>query len=203
MIARDAKRDNRASRGVDLTLEADRSKIARLRTGWSRPHARRDGGLDMTTAFHAGGAVASLAIGFSEASLQFLSAHELDAFDTRRTASRAVLPNPVSADYGVLRDSLLPQLAGSLGRNASRQVESAALFEMGRVFFKDADGACGEEERVSLGMMGPFGRSAVDRRRAVTNEEAMLWLKGAVENLAAAMHAGELAFERGEHPAME
>ena len=38
-------------------------------------------------------------------------------------------------------------------------------------------------------MMGPFGRSAVDRRRAVTNEEAMLWLKGAVENLAAAMHA--------------
>jgi len=56
---------------------------------------------------------------------------------------------------------------------------------------------------VALGMMGPFGRSAVDRRRAVTNEEAMLWLKGAVENLAAAMHAGELAFERGEHPAME
>lgn len=77
----------------------------------------------------------------------FLSAQELDAFDTRRTASRAVLPNPVSADYGVLRDRYCRNLRVT-GRNASRQVESAAL-EMGRVFFKDADGACGEEERVS------------------------------------------------------
>ena len=145
-----------------------------------------------------------LGMGFSEAMhYSFLSAQELDAFDTRRAASRAVLPNPVSADYGVLRDSLLPQLAGSLGRNASRQVESAALFEMGRVFFKGADGEPGEEECVALGLMGPFGRSAVDRRRAVANEESMLWLKGAVENLAAALHAGRLAFERSAHPAME
>ena len=195
---------------LDLTLEADLiEEIARLHGLDEIPDRMPDATAVSTLddrPFHARVRCRSilLGMGFSEAMhYSFLSAQELDAFDTRRTASRAVLPNPVSADYGVLRDSLLPQLAGSLGRNASRQVESAALFEMGRVFFKDADGACGEEERVSLGMMGPFGRSAVDRRRAVTNEEAMLWLKGAVENLAAAMHAGELAFERGEHPAME
>jgi len=94
-------------------------------------------------------------------------------------------------------------LAGSLGRNASRQVTSAALFEMGRVFFTAADGKPGEEERVSLGMMGPFGRAEIDRRRAVSNEEALLWLKGAVENLTASLHAGSLSFVRCEHPAME
>jgi len=145
-----------------------------------------------------------LGMGFSEAMhYSFLSAQELDAFDKRNAAARAVLPNPVSADYGVLRDSLLPQLAGSLGRNASRQVERAALFEMGRVFFVNAEGLPGEEERVSLGLMGPFGRSAVDRRRAVSNEEALLWLKGAVETLAACLHAGSVGFARCEHPAME
>ena len=145
-----------------------------------------------------------LGMGFSEAMhYSFLSAQELDAFDPRGAARRAVLPNPVSADYGVLRDSLLPQLAGSLGRNASRQVESAGLFEMGRVFFADADGNPGEEERVSLGLMGPFGRSAIERRRAVSNEESLLWLKGAVETLVASLHAGTVAFERCEHPAME
>jgi phenylalanyl-tRNA synthetase beta chain len=145
-----------------------------------------------------------LGMGFSEAMhYSFLSAQELDAFDARGAARRAVLPNPVSADYGVLRDSLLPQLAGSLGRNASRQVESAGLFEMGRVFFVDASGQPGEEERISLGLMGPFGRSAIDRRRAVSNEEALLWLKGAVETLVASLHAGTVEFACCEHPAME
>lgn len=145
-----------------------------------------------------------LGMGFSEAMhYSFLSAQELDAFDRRGAAKRAVLPNPVSGDYGVLRDSLLPQLAGSLGRNASRQVEAAALFEMGRVFFVDDAGVPGEEERVSLGLMGPFGRSAIDRRRAVTHEEALLWLKGAVEVLVGSMRAGALDFKLAEHPAME
>ena len=145
-----------------------------------------------------------LGMGFSEAMhYSFLAAQELDAFDTRSAGSRAVLPNPVSADFGVLRDSLLPQMAGALGRNASRQVERAALFEMGRVFFVDADGQPGEDERVSLGMMGPFGRTVVDRRRSVSNEESMLWLKGAVETLAASLHAGNVDFVRCDHPAME
>jgi len=145
-----------------------------------------------------------LGMGFSEAMhYSFLSAQELDAFDKRNASCRAVLPNPVSADYGVLRDSLLPQLAGSLGRNASRQVESAALFEMGRVFFLDAGGKPSEEERVALGLMGPYGRTSVDRRRAVSNEESMLWLKGAVEALVAALRAGTVSFDRCDHPAME
>jgi phenylalanyl-tRNA synthetase beta chain len=195
---------------LDLTLEADLiEEIARMHgldaIPDRMPDAAAASALD-DRAFHARARCRQLllGLGFSEAMhYSFLSAQELDAFDTRGAAARAVLPNPVSADYGVLRDSLLPQLAGSLGRNASRQAESAALFEMGRVFFRRADGEPGEEERVSLGLMGPFGRSAVDRRRAVSNEEALLWLKGAVETLVAARHAGCVDFARCEHPAME
>jgi len=145
-----------------------------------------------------------IGLGFSEAMhYSFLSAAELDAFDKRTADQRAVLPNPVSADYGVLRDSLLPQLAASLGRNASRQVEVAALFEMGRVFQRDEQGVIHEDERISLGMIGAAGRVAIDRRRAVSNEESLLWLKGAVENLVAALHAGTLEFKSSDHPAMD
>ncbi|HRR33223.1 MAG TPA: phenylalanine--tRNA ligase subunit beta [Kiritimatiellia bacterium] len=195
---------------LDLTLEADLiEEIARLHGLDAIPDRMPDSTAVSTlddTPFYARARCRQflLGMGFSEAMhYSFLSAQELDAFDTRGAASRVVLPNPVSADYGVLRDSLLPQLAGSLGRNASRQVERAALFEMGRVFLKGTDGEPAEEERVALGMMGPFGRSAVDCRRTVTKEEAMLWLKGAVENLVAALHAGSLAFEKSAHPAME
>lgn len=195
---------------LDLTLEADLvEEIARMHGLDSIPE-----GVPETAAvsmlsdreFYAKATCRQtlLGLGFSEAMhYSFLAAQELDVFDGRGRAQRVVLPNPVSADYGVLRDSLLPQLAGSLGRNASRQVESAALFEMGRVFFKGADGQPAEEERVALGLTGPFGRTAMDRRRAVSAEEAMLWLKGAVENLAAAMRAGGVSLRPAEHPAME
>jgi phenylalanyl-tRNA synthetase beta chain len=43
----------------------------------------------------------------------------------------------------------------------------------------------------------------VDRRRTVSNEESLLWLKGAVESLVASLHAGSLEFARCDHPAME
>jgi len=195
---------------LDLTLEADLiEEIARMHGLDAIPDKMPDSTAVSTLddrAFYARSRCRQvlLGMGFSEAMhYSFLSAQELDAFDKRNAGARAVLPNPVSADYGVLRDSLLPQMAGSLGRNASRQVESAALFEMGRVFFVGADKQPGEEERVSLGLMGPFGRPTVDRRRAVSNEEALLWLKGAVETLVAALHAGSVDFARCEHPAME
>jgi len=145
-----------------------------------------------------------LALGFTEAMhYSFLSAGELETFDARpeTKAVRLALPDPVSAEYGVLRDSLLPQLTGSLGRNATHQLETAELFEMGRVFGKTAEGVPFEAERLALGFVGPVGRGALDRRRAVGVEEALLWIKGAMERLAAAMHVGKLEFRVAEHPA--
>ena len=145
-----------------------------------------------------------LALGFSEAMhYSFLSQGELDAFDARpeTQALRLALPDPVSAEYGVLRDSLLPQLMGSLGRNATHQVDQPELFEMGRVFGKDKDGKPFECERLALGFAGPVGRSALDCRRAVSAEEALLWMKGAVETLARRVHVGKIEFKSADHPA--
>ncbi len=145
-----------------------------------------------------------LGFGISEAMhYSFLSAGELDAFDATNRETRLVLPNPVSADYGVMRGSLLPQLVQSLGRNHARQMEAPALFEIGRVFGHDAAGGPTEEARLSLGICGPFGRGVLDRRRAVENDESMLWLKGIVEALLARLHAGAPGFVLAEHPAFE
>ena len=145
-----------------------------------------------------------LSLGFTEAMhYSFLSAGELEQFDGRDAtkALRLALPDPVSAEYGVLRDSLLPQLMGSLGRNATHQLETAELFEMGRVFGKNKDGKPFEAERLALGFTGPVGRGALDCRRPVGVEEALLWMKGAVERLAKCVHVGKLEFKPGEHPA--
>ena len=145
-----------------------------------------------------------LSLGFTEGMhYSFLSAGELDQFDARpeTQAARLALPDPVSAEYGVLRDTLLPQLMGSLGRNATHQVEMAELFELGRVFGRAKDGRPFEADRLALGFTGPVGRGALDRRRAVTAEEALLWMKGAVERLATCLHVARLEFRPTEHPA--
>jgi phenylalanyl-tRNA synthetase beta chain len=195
---------------LDLTLEADLiEEIARLHGLDSIPDRMPQSTAistldDRPFYLRANCRQALLGMGFSEGMhYSFLAAQELDMFDKRNAKGRVVLPNPVSADYGVLRDSLLPQLVASLGRNAARQVEKAGLFEMGRVFFLDAAGQPQEEERLSLGLMGPFGRSAIDSRRVVSNEEALLWLKGAIENLVAVLHAGKLEFSFIQHPGMD
>ena len=142
-----------------------------------------------------------LALGFSEAMhYSFLSKKELDDFDARKAADRLVIPDPVSAEYGVMRDSLLPQMMGSLGRNASHQLESAMLFEIGKVFSNEG-GVPSEAERLSLGFVGPVGREALRKSASVTEEEAVLWLKGVVEELIAKLHAGRVEFVAADHPA--
>ncbi|GAB3748987.1 phenylalanine--tRNA ligase subunit beta [Lysobacter olei] len=47
------------------------------------------------------------------------------------------LANPLSAELGVMRPSLLPGLVAALGRNAARQQGRVRLFELGNVFTTD------------------------------------------------------------------
>ena len=141
-----------------------------------------------------------MALGFSEAMhYSFLSEKELNDFDPREETkkNRLAIPDPVSAEYGVMRDSLLPQMYASLGRNASHQLETTMLFETGKVF----NAGPTEKEMISLGLVGPVGREALRRRAAVTEEESVLWMKGAVEELIARLHAGHLEFVPTDHPA--
>lgn len=145
-----------------------------------------------------------LGFGFSEAMhYSFLSAGELDTFTPDLAQRRLLLPNPVSADYGVMRDSLLPQLAQTLGRNVARQIEAPALFELGRVFERRADGSIKEEQRLALGFAGPFGRGSLERRAAVTREESLLWLKGVLEALAARLHLAAPTLQLGDYSPFE
>ena len=142
------------------------------------------------------------ALGFSEAlHYSFLSARELEDFDSRAEtkARRLAIPDPVSAEYGVMRDSLMPQLYASLGRNASH-AETAALFEIGKVFHSDG-GKPSERAMLALGFVGPVGREALRRRAPLGEEEAALWMKGVVEELASRLHVGKLEFAPTAHPA--
>ena len=153
-----------------------------------------------------------MGLGFSEAMhYSFLSEKELCDFDPREETRKArlAIPDPVSAEYGFMRDSLLPQLYGTLGKNAAHE-SSALLFETGKVFGKVTIPARGEmpakeqpteKELLSLGFVGPVGREALRRRLPLNEEEAMLWMKGAVEELVGRLHAGRVEFVAADHPA--
>jgi phenylalanyl-tRNA synthetase beta chain len=76
----------------------------------------------------------------------------------------------------------------TLGRNRARQAREAALFELGRVFFKRADGKNGEEDRVCVGLLGPVGRSGIQKSLPVTEEDMYAWIKGMLEEFCRALH---------------
>ncbi len=123
----------------------------------------------------------------------------LDLFGKDDRAAREELPHPISAEQSVLRTSLIPQMIESLGRNKSRQIDEAVFFEIGRTFAKTV-----QTEKACLGLMGAAGRGALDKQRAIGEEEVFLWLKGLVEKLLAAQKITGVTFQTLEDaPAFE
>jgi phenylalanyl-tRNA synthetase beta chain len=118
----------------------------------------------------------------------FLSEKLLSLVGFGNPAARIALPNPISADHSMLRDSLIPQMLETLGRNRARQAREAALFEMGRVFFKDPSGRYAEEDRVCIGLIGAVGRGGILKQAAVEPGEMFAWIKGILESLLQAQH---------------
>ena len=138
-------------------------------------------------------------LGFDEiVNYSFTAPATLDAFSAAEAARRVAIPNPVSADHSVLRDALAPQVLATLAYNQSRGVSTAAVFEAGRVFRLDEKGVPSEEDRVCAALMGFAGRDGTDRMRKVEPSEALLWLKGALESLCAALHAPALRLEAAD-----
>jgi phenylalanyl-tRNA synthetase beta chain len=126
----------------------------------------------------------------------------LDLFNKENRDRREELPHPISMDQSVMRTSLIPQLVESLGRNHSRQVNEACFYELGRVFNR-ADGSPVQTETVSLGMMGPVGRSLLDKRAPVSDEELFVWMKGLVEKLLASQKLDAVSFKAEDRPEFE
>jgi phenylalanyl-tRNA synthetase beta chain len=131
-----------------------------------------------------------------------VSGELLDLFGIDDAGERIVLPHPISTEQSILRTSLLPQMVESLGHNRARQVREAAFFEMGRVF-RGADGATAEEERVSLGLMGPVGRPVMEKQSDPEPAEPFFWLKGIVEALLEGQGVTDWTFEPWESPCFE
>ena len=61
------------------------------------------------------------------------------------------LANPISEDMKVMRVSMLPGLLSAARRNSDRGAASIRLFEVGRRYFKAADGS--SDERLTLGIV--------------------------------------------------
>ena len=62
-----------------------------------------------------------------------------------------VLENPISEDMKAMRPSLLPGLIAAAKRNADRGADGSRLFELGRRYFRAADGS--SDERPTLGVV--------------------------------------------------
>jgi phenylalanyl-tRNA synthetase beta chain len=150
---------------VDLTREEDLiEEVARIR-GYDRigsmlPPVRQAGGLGDRHAFRRRIRLAGLAAGLREVrSLSFASAEDLDTFGGDPIRIR----NPLAAEEGFLRTSLLPGLLRAVSRNLSRQVAGAALFEVG-VVFGPGDPA-DERERIGLVLVGSASAGWPDPER--------------------------------------
>ncbi len=125
----------------------------------------------------------------------FLSEALLNLVPCGEAGKRVVIPNPISADHSVLRNSLVPQMVETLGRNAARQMREAAFFELGRVFEKaDGDGYQ-EELRLAIGLMGPVGRTGLNRHADLGGEDVFLWIKGIWESLATVLRVKDWTLE--------
>jgi phenylalanyl-tRNA synthetase beta chain len=90
------------------------------------------------------------------------------------------LPEPISADFAVLRTSLLPSLVEAAARNVELGAERLGLFEIARVYLPNGELPT-EETHVAAILDGGWSRA-----------------KGIVDTLYAALKT-EPAFERAEH----
>ncbi len=117
-----------------------------------------------------------LALGYTEALGSTFAALKESAVFSARAA--VAMGNPLSAEAGVLRSSLLPGVVGMVGQNSARDVREVRLFEIGNVFSGSPESVA-EEPSLAL---AAFGGAAATRTLAA--EDALFFeVKGAVEEL--------------------
>ena len=126
-------------------------------------------------------------------------------------AGAIALANPLAADLGTMRTSLLPGLVSALIANRRRQQERVRLFEIGRVFKQGADGpletvrvagvACGQANELQWAA----DKRAVDFYDVKGDAESLFALTGDVRAFCTAasaanwLHPGRSAdFLRGD-----
>ncbi|NNC53923.1 MAG: phenylalanine--tRNA ligase subunit beta [Erythrobacter sp.] len=142
---------------------------------------------------------AAAARGLNEAiTWSFLPTSEAEHFADG--AQLWVLDNPISEDMKAMRPSLIPGLLSAAKRNADRGADGARLFEIGRRYFRGANGASDEKPTLGVVLSGektPRGwdsgkASNFDAYDAKAEARALLEAAGApVGNLMVMGEAGD------------
>ena len=164
-------------REVDLIEEVVRIEgYERVRS--SLPAVRQAGGLPPAYAF----------LGRIRHSLSRAGLHEVrlisfaseDDLGLTGDADGVRLTNPLQAEEAYLRTRLTPGLLKALGRNLSRQIRGAALFEVGTVFRAVGEGV-EERPKAAFVLSGPASQTWAEPERPYDVFDA----KGVVESLMA------------------
>jgi phenylalanyl-tRNA synthetase beta chain len=101
------------------------------------------------------------------------------------------IKNPLSREQEIMRPSLLPGMARAVSYNISRQVYDIRMFELSNVYFKSQD-ACCEEPSLAFSIYSKIDNT----RRQSNNQQGWFAIKGAMEQLAAALGIKAIRFER-------
>ncbi|MGH9396259.1 MAG: hypothetical protein ACRD18_05355, partial [Terriglobia bacterium] len=95
-------------------------------------------------------------------------------------AASVVLENPLSQEASALRTTALPSMLSALRWNLDRDREDLRFFEMGKIYWKGADGTPQERRLLAVGVAG-YSRPATMRDAA--KEFDFFDLKGDLESL--------------------
>jgi len=131
-----------------------------------------------------------LALGWTEAiSSTFCAAGDAALFAPQPN-SIVAMGNPLSEEAGVLRPSLLPGMLSMLALNLNRDIEDAALFEMGTVF-------SGSTERVDERLALAIGATG----HGITESEVTFYdIKGTLEDLLGKFSSRSMYFDNLQLP---
>ncbi|MGI4758999.1 MAG: phenylalanine--tRNA ligase subunit beta [Janthinobacterium lividum] len=137
-----------------------------------------------------------LALGWTEAiSSTFCSEGDAATFAAPGEAGVA-MGNPLSAEAGMLRPSLLPGMVGMLQLNSTRDVPSVRLFEYGNVFTGTTEQV---SERASV-VLGAYGGAAASKL-VPSNDALFFELKGALEEVLSRFAISRVTFAADNLPA--
>ncbi len=143
-------------------------------------------------------------LGFYEAiNYSFVMAKHFDmlglaADDQARNTVK--LLNPLTEDQSVMRTSLLPGLLENVRWNVNHQCVDIRLFEVGKTFFSREDRELPEEHLMLTAVFS--GRRHPDAPRLYEGDTAvdMFDVKGALEQILAALRLPQVALEAGTSP---
>ena len=100
------------------------------------------------------------------------------------------IANPLTAEQEIMRPSLIPGLLNAVRWNINRKTKDLKLFELGKVYIKEAENKFTEKRFLSLGITGEISNWA-----AVSRQAGFFDLKGIVETLFLQLGIKEFSFK--------